>query len=120
MAREAKRPTHFLESHLLVGMTKKWDNLLTEVTFCCRQSSEREKFVLVTKDLQQRELNVLLYREDRGGVGSGCWSRFEVLVVLMVSQDKGTQRRWDKNRKVGGREDGVRSDRIPLAELISR
>ena len=53
-------------------------------------------------------------------VGSGCWSRFEVLVVLMVSQDKGTQRRWDKDREVGGREDGVRSDRIPLADLISR
>ena len=65
-------------------MTKKWDNLLTEVTFCCRQSSEREKFVLVTKDLRQRKLNVLLYGENRGGVGSGCWSGFEVLVVLMV------------------------------------
>ena len=119
-AREAKRPTNFLEGHLLVGMTKKWDNLLTEVTFCCRQSSEREKFVLVTKDLRQRKLNVLLQGENRGGVGSGCWSGFEVLVVLMVSQDKSTQRRWDKNQEVGGREDRVRSDRIPLAELISR
>ena len=41
----ASRTLLILEGHLLVGMTKKWDNLLTEVTFCCRQSSEREKFV---------------------------------------------------------------------------
>ena len=55
------------------------------------------------------------------GEGDNWWEvANEVLVVLMVSQDKGTQGRWDKNREVGGREDGVRSDRIPLTDLISR
>ena len=54
----AESPTNLFESHVLVGMTQKWDNLLAQVTLGCGLSSEREKFVLVIENLWQRKLKV--------------------------------------------------------------
>ena len=63
---------------------------------------------------------MLLHREDRGGMSGGCGSGFEVIMALVLGQNKGAKRWWEKKREVSGREDRVRSYSIPLANLIPR
>ena len=59
-----------------------------------------------------------MHGENGGSLSSGCRSGFEVLMALVVGQNKGAKRWWEKKREVSGREDGVRSNCVTLANLI--
>ena len=45
--------------------------------------------------------------------------RFEVLVGLVVRHDVGPQGGREEESEMCGRDDGIRGDSIPLAQLIS-
>ena len=70
-------------------MSQEGDRFMAKIAFDSGLLCEGELFLLVNKDLREWELEVLLNRENKCGLGGRGRSGFEILMTLMVGQNKG-------------------------------
>ncbi len=120
--RETQRPFNFSEGHIVIcqGVAQKGNSSRCDVPIRSSITGHIQELNLVFEDLRKRAAKSLLYIEGGDVFRRGGWMRFKVLVSLVVRHDVGTQGGRKKKGEVRGRNDGIRCDCIPLAQLIAR
>ena len=118
---EPQEPFDFLECHICIGerVTEKEDGSRSNILIRCCITCHVEEFSLVFENFREREVESLLCIE--GGRGFSWRGRMwlEILVGVMIGYDIWAQGRREEQSKVRGRNNRIRGNGIPLAELVS-